>query len=79
MSEQDLRSAGLTPDFVICRSDKPWQKYVKERIAFYANLKNEFVINIPDVTNILDVPLLLEGQNFPQLLCEVIKKNISAH
>ncbi len=67
-----MRSAGISPDFVICRSESKWQKYVREKIAFYGNLDLEYVINIPDVKNILEVPLLLEEQNLPSLICKVL-------
>ena len=40
---KELRSSGLTPDFIICRSDEPFQKYIREKIALYGSTKPDYV------------------------------------
>ena len=40
---KELRTAGLYPDFVICRSEEPWHKYIKEKVALFASLKHKYV------------------------------------
>ena len=49
---KELRSAGLYPDFVLCRSDEPWHRYIKEKVALFASLKHKYV-------NILDFSIYL--------------------
>lgn len=40
---KELRSVGLYPDFVICRSEEPVHRYIKEKVALFASLKQKYV------------------------------------
>lgn len=55
-----LNSAGIQPDFVIARSEKPIDQQRKEKIALNCNISAEDVIAAPDIESIYDVPLNFE-------------------
>ena len=63
-----LREIGLTPDFILCRSETRIKKSVKEKIALFCNVDAAHVIEGQDVNSIYEVPLLLEKQKLGQLI-----------
>ncbi|SVB55980.1 uncharacterized protein METZ01_LOCUS208834, partial [marine metagenome] len=65
-----LREIGLTPDFILCRSETRIKKSVKEKIALFCNVDAAHVIEGQDVNSIYEVPLLLDKQKLGQLIFE---------
>ncbi|MDP3888913.1 MAG: CTP synthase [bacterium] len=61
-SIHELNSLGISPDIVICRSEKSIDARRKSKIAFAAALEPEDIFSNPDVPSIYEVPLVLEGQ-----------------
>lgn len=55
-----LNSAGIQPDFIICRSERPLDKPRKRKISIFCNIKPEDVISAPDIDSIYQVPLNFE-------------------
>lgn len=55
-----LNAAGVQPDIIIARSEKPIDKKRKEKIALFCNIKDEAVISAPDANSIYEVPLNFE-------------------
>lgn len=62
-SVKELRSIGIQPDIIVCRSDRKLTREVKEKIALFCDIEKELVIEAIDVETIYEVPLLLEEQN----------------
>jgi CTP synthase len=62
-STKELRSIGIQPDMLICRSDNPLPQSASAKIALFSNLNPTAVISLPDVDNIYTIPLLLHKQN----------------
>ncbi|XP_023214939.1 CTP synthase 1-like isoform X1 [Centruroides sculpturatus] len=60
---RELRGLGLSPDFIICRSEKPVTTEVKDKVSNFCHVSLNQVICIHDVPSIYHVPLLLEEQN----------------
>src|SRR3990167_7001189 len=60
----DLYSVGLSPDFVICRSEHPATPDIKRTISNVCSLPIERIISAPDVYSIYDVPVNFEKENF---------------
>jgi CTP synthase len=58
----ELYRLGLQPDFVICRSDKPMDEKRRKTIAFNTGVKEDHILNNPDVDTIYRVPVVLESQ-----------------
>ncbi len=66
-----LNSAGIMPDFILCRSEKPATEDIKRTISNVCSLPINQIISAPDVYSIYDVPLNLEQENFADV---VLKK-----
>ena len=61
-SVQVLRSLGLTPHLLACRSQEPLQGAVKEKLASFCHVPSSHVLNLHDVKNIWHVPLIMRDQ-----------------
>ncbi len=55
-----LNEAGIQPDIIIARSDKPIDKKRKEKIALFCNIQKDAVISAPDTDYIYEIPLNFE-------------------
>jgi CTP synthase len=64
-SVKELRSIGITPDCLLCRSKLVLDKHHRQKIALFANLPVEQVISLPDVPSIYEVPSALMQQKLP--------------
>ncbi|MCB9640447.1 MAG: CTP synthase [Myxococcales bacterium] len=73
-SVKELRSIGIQPDLLLCRSDRELATDIKSKIALFCNLAPEEVISVKDVDSIYAVPLLLRDQGLDQKIAE--KMNI---
>lgn len=71
-----LNSLGLSPDFIVCRSEKAVDEKRKQKIALASGLKPENIIAAPDVDSIYKVPLVLSKQKFDSKI--VRKLNIKS-
>jgi len=69
-SVRELRSIGIQPDFLVCRSEKPIGDEARRKIGLFCNLEVGHVFDACDVPSIYQVPLNLHAQNFDQLFCE---------
>ena len=69
-SVRELMEIGIQPDFLICRSEKPLQDYVKRKIALFCNVDFGAVIESPDVPTIYEIPLSFEQQGFAHRVME---------
>ncbi len=56
-SVKELRSIGIQPDILLCRSDRPIPVEERRKIALFCNVREEAVIQALDVANIYDVPV----------------------
>ena len=59
-SVKELRSLGIQPDILVCRSDRPIEDSVKEKLSGFCDVSPESIISALDATSIYEVPLLLE-------------------
>jgi len=55
-----LNSAGIFPDFLLCRADRALDEVRKGKLAMFCNVPKENVISAPDVETIYDVPINFE-------------------
>ncbi|KKT57962.1 MAG: CTP synthase [Candidatus Amesbacteria bacterium GW2011_GWB1_47_19] len=63
-----LNSMGIQQDFLVARSEKEIDKRRRERLALFCNMRDEDIITNPDLTNIYEVPIWLEKQDFSNKL-----------
>jgi len=67
-SVKELRSIGIQPDVLICRSEKPLPASARTKIALFTNVEEDGVISLPDVASIYAVPLELQRQGLDDLI-----------
>jgi len=67
-SVRDLRSIGIQPDVLLCRTDRQLDREMKKKIALFCDVDEEAVITARDVASIYEVPLNLAGEGLDQIL-----------
>jgi CTP synthase len=67
-SVKELRSLGLQPDAIVCRSDRPIGRHLKEKISLLCDVPISGVISAPDAESIYEVPLLLHKEGLDREL-----------
>ena len=68
-SVSELRRVGIQPDILLCRTEKPLEKGMKEKIALFCNVEPESVITAIDVDHIYEVPLTFHEQGLDEQIC----------
>ncbi len=63
-SVKELRSLGVQPDFIVCRSDHEITDKVREKIALFCDVPVEGVLSCMDAPSIYEVPINLYEQKF---------------
>ncbi len=61
-SVKELRSLGLQPDAIVCRTDRPMGRNLKEKISLLCDVPMSGVISAMDVESIYEVPLILHKE-----------------
>ena len=61
-SVQELRRIGIQPDMVMCRSEGPLDRDIRQKIALFANLSVDSVVSARDVDSIYKVPLYFRAE-----------------
>lgn len=69
-SVKELRSIGLQPDVLICRSEQPISEDNRRKIALFTNVEERAVILCPDAKTIYQIPRILHEQQLDELICE---------
>ncbi|HYJ60110.1 MAG TPA: CTP synthase [Actinomycetota bacterium] len=69
-SVKELRALGLQPDAIVCRSDRPIGRNLKEKISLLCDVPIGGVVSAPDAPSIYEVPLVLHREGLDGLLAE---------
>lgn len=72
-SVKELRSIGIQPDILMCRSRLEIPDDARSKIALFTNVKLENVISLPDVRSIYQVPLLLRAQDLHEQVSQMLQ------
>jgi CTP synthase len=72
-STKELRSMGINPDMIICRSELPITQPLKNKIAHFCDVEQKAVINAPDVSIIYEVPLILNREKVGEYILNRIR------
>ena len=67
-SVKELRSIGIQPDILLCRSEQPLPESDRRKIALFTNVAEEAVISCLDVDTIYKLPLWLHAQNLDAIV-----------
>ena len=72
-SVKELRSIGIAPDVLVCRSDKPIPDKEREKIALFCNVRKEDVIAAPDLKSIYEAPLAYHREGLDQAVLDAFR------
>ena len=67
-SVKELRSIGISPDIIVCRSEKPISKEMREKMAMFCDVDPEAVIQNLTARSIYEVPMLMEKQGLDTIV-----------
>ena len=68
-----LRSIGIQPDAIVCRSERAISASLKEKIALFCDVDRRAVISVPDAKSIYEVPLMLEESGLDSVIVEALE------
>ena len=71
-SVKELRSIGIQPDILLCRTDRFLSKDLKAKIALFCNVEVDAVITAKDVSCIYEVPLVFHGEGLDHKIVELL-------
>lgn len=74
-SVKELRSLGIQPNVIVVRTEMPISQDMKDKIALFCDIDEKSVIEARDASNLYEVPLMLQAQNFDQIVCDHLKLN----
>lgn len=74
-SVKELRTIGIQPDIIVCRSEKEISDDMKAKIGLFCNLEADCVIQNLDAENLYEVPLMLHKEGLDTLVCKKLKLN----
>jgi CTP synthase len=69
-SVKELRSIGIQPDFLICRSEQALSEHDREKIALFSNVEKKAVISLPDAKSIYQIPMILKEEGLDEAVIE---------
>lgn len=72
-SVKELRSIGIQPDILVCRSDRPLGAGLKEKLSGFCDVPAECVVTSQDATSIYEVPLNLEREGLAHQVLELLQ------
>jgi CTP synthase len=68
-SVTELRSRGIQPDAIVCRSDRPLSDALKKKISNLCDVPPNAVVNAADARNIYEIPLVLHEEGLDAVVC----------
>jgi CTP synthase len=69
-SVKELRSIGIQPDILVCRSEVAIEAPERSKIALFTNVEQRAVISLPDAESIYTIPSLLKAQGLDAIVIE---------
>lgn len=69
-SVRELRSIGIQPDILLCRTDRFLPPDIKRKIALFCDVSEEAVITAKDVASIYEVPLVLQAEGLDSIVLD---------
>ncbi len=71
-SVTELRSRGIQPDAIVCRSDRPIPKRLKEKISALCDVPEAGIVTAVDAEILYEIPLVLHEEGLDDYVCEVL-------
>jgi len=77
-SVKELRSIGIQPDILVCRSEQPLDESSRKKVAMFTNVEERAVISLPDADTIYNIPAMLWEQHLDEIVTERFRINCKA-
>ena len=71
-SVTELRSRGIQPDAIVCRSEGPISSELKRKISSLCDVPVELVVNAADASSLYDIPLVLNDEGLDTQICKML-------
>jgi CTP synthase len=72
-SVTELRSRGIQPDVIVCRSESPISDGLKRKISALCDVPVAGVVNAADAPNLYEVPLILHEEGLDEVVCGILR------
>ncbi len=72
-SVTELRSRGIQPDAIVCRSDRPIPTYLKEKISQLCDVPEPGIVSAIDAETLYEIPLVLHEEGLDDYVCSVLR------
>jgi CTP synthase len=71
-SVTELRSRGIQPDAIVCRSDRPIPTRLKEKISQLCDVPEEGIVSAVDAETLYEIPLVLHEEGLDDYVCRIL-------
>ncbi len=78
-SVTELRSRGIQPDIIVCRSDQPISDGLKRKISLLCDVPVNAVISAVDEASIYDIPITLHHEGLDTIVCNTLNIDLEEH
>ncbi|MEM9688903.1 MAG: CTP synthase [Pseudomonadota bacterium] len=75
-SVKELRSIGIQPDILVCRSEEPLPEEQRRKIALFTNVRPEAVVSAYDVDDLYKIPEMMHAQGFDRIVAEQLNLDL---
>jgi CTP synthase len=75
-SVKELRSIGIQPDILLCRSEQPVPSSERRKIALFTNVEEKAVISVVDADSIYRIPLMLHEQGLDEIVVKQLRLDV---
>lgn len=72
-SVKELRSIGIQPDILVCRTEYELSDDMKDKMALFCNVEKSCIIQNIDAETLYEVPLMLEKEGLAEIVCQKLK------
>jgi CTP synthase len=72
-SVTDLRSRGIQPDVIVCRSDRPLSAGLKRKVSLLCDVPEEAIVSAVDAPNLYEIPLVLHDEGLDDYVCRILR------
>ena len=78
-SVTELRSRGIQPDVIVCRSDQPISDDLKRKISLLCDVPAQAVISAVDAPSIYEIPLAMYDEGLDKIVMEHLRIDVDSH
>jgi CTP synthase len=77
-SVRELRSIGIQPDMIVCRSDQPVSDAVRQKVALFTDVEPQAVVPAYTARSVYEVPLMLEREGVAEFIAQRLGLRVTA-